>query len=99
MNSSNCADISFTPNLYKNSIDNNDMKEKFMRFKAQGPIFYGEESLLSFPEGQNEENEAKTLYKLPEKTCNFFDEIKDNTKCADPSGIRNEAIPFKSYLF
>ena len=99
MNSSNPADISFTPKVNKNLADKNDIKEKFMKFKAQDVIFNGEESLLSFPEGQNEENNPKNLNRLPEIAFNFFNDIKDNVKYTDPSGIRNEAIPIKSYLF
>ena len=99
MNSSNPADISFIPKLNKNIADKNEIKEEFMRFKAQDAVFFKEESLPSFSEVKNEEKRQRTLSGFPDKKSNFFDERKDNTKFADPYRLRNEDIPFKSYLF
>ena len=99
MNSNNPADNSSIPELNKNIADKNEIKEEFMRFKAQDVVFFKEESLASFPEVKHEEKRQRTLSGFPNKKSNFFDERKDIIKPDYPCGKRNEDIPFKSYLF
>ena len=77
----NAADIYIQHKRPENTSVNNDMKEKFIKYKSKELVFFSGENNFPefslFPDREYREN-LQNLDDFPKKTCCLFDEFNDN---------------------
>ena len=77
----NAADIYIQHKRPENTSVNNDMKEKFIKYKSKELVFFSGENNFPesslFPDREYKEN-LQNLDDFPKKTCCLFDEFNDN---------------------